>query len=416
MNTAVLDNNIRDKIERHRAFWNGAAVDAPLVGILQQGWMPLKEAGAADAIWETAVLTPDRLHPRDFLDDYRRIIDEGEAVDDDLVRAVQPFPSIPWLESVMGCPVRCAKPNIWAQSVAETAADLPRIAFDPENPWVRKYMEFLDVLTGLPEGGPRSAIAATAKVGGEASAGSGRTVAAALCAAPPTCAPHSGAATGEAGAGPDSSASYRCPVGASILRGPADLLAAALGDQQAALAYIDEPERTRAFLKQAADLFAAFVEHQWDHMPPFHGGHILPQYDIWAPGRTVRLQEDASALLSPDLYEAFLAEHDERLSGLAEFSVFHLHTSSRFILPGLLKMPALKAVQLSKDDGFGHVEKLLPDLQSVQRAGKRLILRGRFDNGELQHLRQELSPVGLCVQCIVESVAEGEERIEVLKR
>ena len=347
-------------IQKHQAFWNRDTVEVPLVGIFLGGWTFFKDNRGGDNIWQKDTLSPDQLDPERFVPDYLKLFEAEVGLGDDLIRAAQPFASVPWMEAMMGCPIRCAKPNVWADPMAESLAELPRIEFDPDNPWVRKYVDFLKVF--------------------------------------------------------DKHFAGQHPAAASILRGPGDLLSAAIGDSKAVYAYIDQPEQTTEVLKQLANLFMAFIKHQWIYTSKCDNGYILAQNEIWAPGPTLRIQEDASALLSPEIYQQYLLPRDREISGLTKHNVMHLHTTSLHLLKYILELETLTAIQISKDDGYGHVRNLVPALESVQQAGKRLILRGRFELDELEMIQTELSPVGLCVHTVVDTQAEGLEHLGLLKQ
>ena len=60
------------------------------------------------------------------------------------------------------------------------------------------------------------------------------------------------------------------------------------------------------------DFFIGLVKDQLAITKPYHGGYEVEQFTLWAPGGIVRMQEDASALFSPDLYVKYLQEEDRR--------------------------------------------------------------------------------------------------------
>ena len=52
------------------------------------------------------------------------------------------------------------------------------------------------------------------------------------------------------------------------------------------------------------------------------------------------------------------------------------------------------------------IEKELPYFKRVQAEGKRLLIRGKLDRDDLASLRNHLSPNGLYLQVVVETVEE----------
>jgi hypothetical protein len=101
-----------------------------------------------------------------------------------------------------------------------------------------------------------------------------------------------------------------------------------------------------------------------------------------------------------------LQREDERQASSFPYSVIHLHSSSLFLLDAILNVESLKCIQINKDVGGMEVSGMLPFFKKVQQRGKRLLIRGKLDHGDLTLLRSELSPNGLYLQIVVESPAE----------
>ncbi len=158
--------------------------------------------------------------------------------------------------------------------------------------------------------------------------------------------------------------------------------------------------------KCCTDLLIDLVEEQQSITGAFAGGYAVEQLALWAPDRIIRMQEDGSAFLSPALYMEHLQREDARQASSFPFSVIHLHSSSLFLLEGILNIESLKCIQINKDVGGADIGKMLPFLKKVQDRGKRLLIRGKLDHDDLKLLRSELSPNGLYLQIVVESPAE----------
>jgi len=90
------------------------------------------------------------------------------------------------------------------------------------------------------------------------------------------------------------------------VRGPSDLACALLGAERATLALLEQPEAMQDLLERVTTIAEEFLKLQLLHLPLFREGTVIGQYEIWAPGKTVRLQEDFSTLYSPKLYVKFL--------------------------------------------------------------------------------------------------------------
>ncbi len=114
------------------------------------------------------------------------------------------------------------------------------------------------------------------------------------------------------------------------------------------------------------------------------------------------------ALLSPDLYREFVHPLDRVIASTVEFSLFHLHSSGLHLIDVLLENEELQILQVSKDQGV-NLEKMLPDLQKIQAAGKCLIVKGRLNNSDVQVLKRTLDYSGLCIQAVVLDQKEADD-------
>jgi len=356
-NTCKSSDRIKENISLHKDFWTFKNTK-PVVGIFLGGWTPFKGC-VSEELWTRQSVRSDDIRPVDFLPDIEKYICEQGQIEDDLVRALQPFASIPWMEAILGCKVRCSKPNLWADTISEDIGALPDLAFDPAQGWVQTYIEFLRI--------------------------------------------------------------YKMhfdkmqPIIASILRGPSDCLAAILGDMAVVYAYTDMPEAVRHRLEQITGTFCSFWHYQQAFIDQFEGGYIIPQNEIWTPGPSLRLQEDASAMLSPAMYEQFLEPCDRQIAAQSGFTLFHLHTTSLFVVEFLLRNPFIKILQFSRDDGHEGLDDVLKAAKQGQRAGKHIVLRGRFTDQELNAIRQSLDCRGLCVHIVTSSLEQAKQQYYLAK-
>jgi hypothetical protein len=350
-------------IEKHLLFWNRRN-DAPLVaftiGAGTDSWSYWRDNKATAALWGRGAIRPQDLVPAEFVEDQRRYLNISEQVPDDAIRTAMPFASMPWLEAIAGCPVISTEAHFAAKPALLTPADGEKIRFDPGNEWVRKYVEFLHVFA---------------------------------------------AAFGE-----------QHPVAQSVLRGPSDLAGALLGTEAALEGLLLEPEAMQSLFARIECLLAEFIRHQMKHIPSFHGGHVIGQYEIWAPGTVQRMQEDGASLYSPALYRRFLKPLDARLAEVADYTLIHLHTPALNLIDDMLDIPGIRLFQVTKDEGPARVEPMLPGLRKVQAAGRCLIIKGRLNAEDIGALRSGLEPRGLCIQPVVNSADDANRMLENLRR
>ena len=349
-NRMDLPRTLQDKLLQYRAFWTNAPMARPLIGFSLGGWFPLQSYPGMAKFLGRKGIAADELHPEEFLADYERLVAPWEEVEDDVIRAVAPLPPFPWLEAMLGSRVQVGEDAIWALEGGFEYADLDALNLSSDNPWRRKYLEFVATLNDRFRD--------------------------------------------------------RCPVGQPILRGVSDMIAALRGSSQMIFDLYDQPEQFQRLAGRCTDLLIALIAEQQGITGPFAEGYEVEQLALWAPGKIIRMQEDGSAFFSPSLYVQHLQGEDERQASAFPYNVIHLHSSSLFLLDDILNVESLKCIQINKDVGGLEVGKMLPFFKQVQKHGKRLLIRGKLDNSDLTLLRNELSPNGLYLQIVVENPAE----------
>jgi hypothetical protein len=193
----------------------------------------------------------------------------------------------------------------------------------------------------------------------------------------------------------------RHPISQPLLRGPLDMVEAALTSEMLYAGFYEKPNELRALLERCADLFTTIALARLAETPPFHGGYATrAEWGLWAPGTTVQFQADASRNLSPKTYREFMFEIDQRIASGFEYSIIHTHSGSNHILPILADEPALGAIEVTLDQApYGPPPlSLLPKFRLIQEAGKSLFISGPMKQLEFDVLLDTLSPVGLAIR------------------
>ena len=194
------------------------------------------------------------------------------------------------------------------------------------------------------------------------------------------------------------------------------------GSSQVIYDLYDHPEEVHRLIDKLTAIFLMVINKMAEVTGPFHGGYFIEQFALWAPGRLIRLQEDASALYSPELFREFLQGPNRTLAGSAPYSLIHLHSSSLFLLEDILAIDELTVIQINKDVGGMPVPQMMPYLKMVQDAGKCLIIRGCLDHEDLALFREHCPnwplladghrPARRCreVQRVLERLVQGSGR------
>ena len=217
--TAAPFGNHPSKLDRYRSFWCREETDRPLTGFTFTGWFPLGEFSACKAWSSSKYLTPEMIAPEAFMDDYLRLLREGETVDDDVFRGTCPMQvAVPFLPGMLGCPMRILPDNVLGEELHLSWDEALRVRLDHQDPWFRKYMEFAQALVGKSQG--------------------------------------------------------RFPVSHAPDLGPTDLHAVLRGHNESILDLVDEPEKSAELLWRLGGIFREFTEELWKRVPLFQGGYF----------------------------------------------------------------------------------------------------------------------------------------------
>jgi hypothetical protein len=354
---------IVEAIERHRAFWDRGRATRPLVS--RSRWWSVTTAQFDWGLGRgEGVLRPEDLDVGHFRPQYGALFEGHGPLDDDLFWPAMPPTAVPWLEGMLGCPIRysleggsiAAVPPSWAAGddpgdVIEALRWRPLEA----NPWYVKLLEFVDGIA--------------AEAGGQFA------------------------------------------VALPLTRGPWDLVAALRGMERLYLDLYDHPEGAARLADACADLWIAVTMRLADAIPTWHGGYVS-FLGVWAPTFDPMPQDDASVSVSPELYRRVMASADRRVAQTWTNPIFHLHSAGLQVLDDVLGLlddkgaadhagdavdgPGRRALNVDLDPSGPPVDQLLPLLAEVQDRGVPLHLL-LWDLDRLRAVTESLSPRGLAV-------------------
>jgi hypothetical protein len=294
------------------------------------------------------------IDPAEWLDDQERLLDEGNQIEDDLIRGACPsqvaFPV--FLPAMIGSSIRVLPDNVIGEAMDLDLDAAMKVSYDADNPWLKKYLAFARALAE--------------RAGG------------------------------------------RYPVSHGAEQGPADLHAVLRGHNQSLLDLVEEPEKSSILLMKLGQLFGDLTEAVWKEIPLYHGGYFDAQYQLWSPGPIIRMQEDATAVYSPDLYRSLVQPVDRILARRFESAFMHLHSTSMFLLDAFLEIEELGCLEINIEPFNMPVADMLPYYVRVQDADRSLLIRGSVTPNELELILDRLDPRGLYLHIVVESVEEAE--------
>jgi hypothetical protein len=191
------------------------------------------------------------------------------------------------------------------------------------------------------------------------------------------------------------------PLATTRLRGVSDLLSALYGGEQFIFAMMEKPDEVHAVAEHCANMFIDYARFQLQHIPEYHGGIGSFYYYLWAPAGTVWHQEDAAALLSPDLYEEFIEPYDRLIVDALPGCIMHQHTTGYLPTNYYLDMD-FTALEMHIDTGGPSAGQLYNRHMEILRK-KPLIIWGDISVDSLDWIFSQLPHEGLCVITEVES-------------
>ncbi len=345
------------KVERYRAFWSREETDRPLVGFSFVGWYPLEYFSVCRSWNVNDYITPEMLKPQQWLDDYERLLAEGEQVEDDMLRGACPiqvaFPC--FIPAILGCKIRVLPDNVIGEELGLSWEEALAKRLDLDNPWFQKYVEFAQALVDRSGG--------------------------------------------------------RYPISHGCELGPTDLHALLRGHNESILDLMDDPGRSAELLKHLGHVFVDFFKQAWERIPLYQGGYFDAQYQLWAPGPIIRIQEDATAVFSPDLYRELVQPVDRKIAGQFACNFIHLHSTSMFMLDAFLEIEELRGFEINLEPFNIPVDGMIPYFKMVQDADRPLLIRGSLSPDEARLLMDSLDPRGLYLHVM----PKNQEEIDALR-
>jgi hypothetical protein len=353
-----MNEKIAQKLDRHRKFLKFGETDRPILGFYIGGWEDLSRYSEdSESLFPKGIINAEDITIEKFYKlykNYSKCLD----YDDDFVRTLDPVPSIPWVEAASGCPVKFTGKNFWSQKIGFERANesLHNIPVN-DNPWIRKYGDFIRYLASeYPE--------------------------------------HA--------------------IGQSILRGPLDILCAMVGDSETIYNLYDEPEFTKNALEKLSDIHNEFLRVQFRNTPKYYDGYAIGVMNMWTPGTTCRIQEDAMAIITPNHYEEFVYDIDVKITSVTEYSLYHVHATGMFVMDKIVQNKNLDIVQVAKDEGDTKIEDLLEGMKKIQNAGKSVLVKGKLNKDDIDLLKKHVDRRALALGCVVNNAKEADQIKEYL--
>jgi hypothetical protein len=323
----------------------------PLLGFFKGSEYPLHRYPSMKNLPEDRALLPEDFPVDPFIEDSEWLFKEHEECGGDFIWSASAYWGIPWLEAVLGCPIFASQSSGSIYSEPPASFDGPDfiLSFDANNPWLKLMEKYLNLLA-------------------EKSSG-------------------------------------RWPIGTTRMRGISDLLAALYGGTETVFKMMESPEEIEKASSRLTNFWLEFAQFQLNLIPEFYNGIGSFYYNVWAPKGTVWCQEDAVALLSPDLYSGFIEGCVRKITDQLTASIMHEHSNGYVPFDSYLTMN-FNALELHIDEGGPGAEELYETHCKILEK-KPLIIWGDIPEKDMNWIFTKLPPGGLSIITIVDSVKEA---------
>lgn len=152
-----------------------------------------------------------------------------------------------------------------------------------------------------------------------------------------------------------------------------DILAQMRDAQTLMVDMIERPEWVEKCVTQINRLFFDAFDKLYDVIKTPWGGNAFCPFALWGPGKTAKLQCDASAMFSTEMYNRFVMPALIEQCRWLDYSLYHLDgTTAMHHLDSLLSIDALDAIEWTPQSGLepgGH-PRWYPMYKKIIDAGK----------------------------------------------
>ncbi|MDR3145280.1 MAG: hypothetical protein LBU21_03305 [Treponema sp.] len=312
--------------ERWRQYWKGANSGLPLMYLVAE--RPDKRP------------LPPELSIRDTFDRYRdasRMVARFRHYCENHLFLADSFPNISAdfgpgsVAGYLGSEIVFHHDTVWFEPCVEDWASYPELRFDPENKWWKEHYRLVGDIRAL--------------------------------------------------AGDD------FYVGIPDLMENIDVLASLRGTQDTVFSMMDEPEELRRRIAQVGAAYFEYYDRFYDVVKnDADGGSCYTVFQIWGEGRTVKLQCDFSALMSPQNFRDFIQQPLREQASRMDNVLYHLDGPDAIKhLDAVMEIAEIDSLQWTSGDH--GPDGTLPDwdviYDKVRRAGKSLwvkVYSGGFDD------------------------------------
>lgn len=130
-----------------------------------------------------------------------------------------------------------------------------------------------------------------------------------------------------------------------------DVLASLRGAQETLFDLLDEPEKVGERIQEVTDVYYDYYDRFYDAIKDEEGGNAYTVFQIWGPGRTVKLQCDFSAMMSPEDFRKYIQPSLRTQSENVNHVLYHLDGPQAIKhMDALMEIDGIDALQWTSGD------------------------------------------------------------------
>ena len=132
-----------------------------------------------------------------------------------------------------------------------------------------------------------------------------------------------------------------------------DTLSSLRGAETLMMDLIEEPEWVEARLDELNAAWFEVYQRTYDKIRQPDGGSAFCAFYLWGPGKTAKVQCDASAMLSNEMYHRFVLPRLREQCAWLDYSLYHLDgTQAMGHLDSILSIESLNAIEWTPQAGI----------------------------------------------------------------
>ena len=304
--------NMEAAKEKFRNYWAHKNTGRPLMCVIARrpeveqysDGTPV-EGGYLDQICQGKYYNmPEELKWKDMEDKYQnaqRIVDRYRYFCDTHAFLGESFPNLNIdfgpgsLASYLGSEIGFKEDTVWFNKCLDSWDGVPKLTFDPENKWFKKHLQLAKDCKAL--------------------------------------------------AGNDFF------VDMPDLMENIDVLASLRGAQDILFDLLDEPDMIGERIQEVTDIYYDYYDRFYDVIKDEEGGNAYTVFQIWGPGRTVKLQCDFSAMMSPEDFRKYIQPSLRTQSENVDHVLYHLDGPAAIKhMDALMEIEGIDALQWTSGD------------------------------------------------------------------